>query len=164
MKLDVLMALLALDSYNRGYAQQVKDLPDIGNIGPARILRISDTDAGSADFESGFYALAYNWNGETIISYRGTNFFDFANPTPESVQEFTKDLWGGWNFFFGFERPSQADLARAFYEDVTGNTFRGEDGFVTPPDFGDNRITLTGHSLRDGLVAHNDNVAMEKTA
>jgi hypothetical protein len=77
---DLMLAILALDAYNRG------DNPGMnfnGNsdtrgtlIGGATILSDDDTDpAQAASFQAAsFYAIAYTWNGQTIISYRGTRF------------------------------------------------------------------------------------------
>lgn len=122
MDREVFLSLLALDSYNRGYGQNLiladgdaaSGVSEIGRkIGGATVSAQSDVDPDTAGVNEGFYAIAYDWRGETIISYRGTNFFDFENPTEEGVREFQRDLWGGWNFFLGFDRPNQADLARA---------------------------------------------------
>ena len=43
------------------------------NIGSAQIVEQSDTSEDSAARQSNFYAIAYDWDGETIISYRGTD-------------------------------------------------------------------------------------------
>ncbi len=84
MNRDVFLSLLALDAYNRGYGQNV--LLNTGDstsgqneadrmIGHARILRDANDPEGIAQ-AAGFYAIAYDWNGETVISFRGTNFVD----------------------------------------------------------------------------------------
>jgi hypothetical protein len=69
MDQDVFPALLALDSYNRGYHPGIDGLAG-NSIGEATIVR-TDDDPDAQDI--GFYAIAYSWNGETIISYRGTD-------------------------------------------------------------------------------------------
>lgn len=74
---QVLRAILALDSYNRGYGQGILGLSDDEGIllGTAEIV-LSD---GFQDAQNvGFYAIAYEWNGETIISYRGTGSSPFS--------------------------------------------------------------------------------------
>lgn len=80
MNRDVLLSLLALDSYNRGYGQNLltnkgdstQGQDEIGRkIGHASI--IADDISGFAQ-AAGFYAIAYQLGSETIISYRGTNF------------------------------------------------------------------------------------------
>ncbi len=72
-KRDVFLSLLALVSYNRGYGQNVGGLAAAGGIGNATIQLQSNTTDGSDEVEAGFYAIAYEWNGETTISYHGTN-------------------------------------------------------------------------------------------
>lgn len=80
MNREVFLSLLALDSYNRGYGQNVvlnsgdstAGQDEAGRkIGNATVI---DVPLPSGSIAAGFYAIAYNWNGETIISYRGTNF------------------------------------------------------------------------------------------
>ena len=64
---DLMYAILAMDSYNRGDGAS---LEYVGlNIAQARVENIEVDD--SAWQSAGFYAVAYQWNGETIISYRG---------------------------------------------------------------------------------------------
>lgn len=72
MDSDVFLSLLALDSYNRGYGANVGGLTETGGIGSANIrpFVLGEQEGWQA---VNFYAIAYNWNGETIISYRGTN-------------------------------------------------------------------------------------------
>jgi hypothetical protein len=83
---DLFLAILALDSYNRGYGRRIKagsDAPtnttgDIGiQLGNATIGADSavllDDNRNRTDIPSDFYAIAYDYNGETIISYRGTD-------------------------------------------------------------------------------------------
>ncbi len=80
MNRDVFLSLLALDSYNRGYGPNVllntSDSTSGQNevdrlIGSATITAHNISPAAQA---AGFYAIAYNWNSETIISLSGTNF------------------------------------------------------------------------------------------
>ncbi len=82
-------AILSLDAYNRGYDAGINinensignatintDSFDLGllNEGTQNEIRV--------DENASFYAVAYSYNGETIISYRGT---DDAS-----------DIWNGW--------------------------------------------------------------------
>lgn len=69
MNRDVFLTILAMDSYNRGYGQNLNGLPDLGSIGAATII---DKPLPSGALAAGFYVIAYKWQGETIISYRGT--------------------------------------------------------------------------------------------
>ena len=82
MNRDVFLSLLALDAYNRGYGQNVivqdGDNPDgqietNRRIGNAMIQGQSNVTTDSDERNAGFYAIAYAWNGETVISFRGTN-------------------------------------------------------------------------------------------
>ena len=158
MNRDVFLSLLALDAYNRGPSPLVNSLPVSGSIGTATIL----TDAlavmdQNTVLSAGFYAIAYDWNNETVISYRGTNFP--SGITPDALKAFFDDFWGGWNFFLGFARPNQADLAKDFYGRVTTFKFSGEPGFVDPFDFpigapSPNDVVLTGHSLGGALAGY----------
>lgn len=72
MDSDVFLSLLALDSYNRGYGANIGGLAEDGMIGNASIREFQprEQDGWQA---AGFYAIAYDWNGQTIISYRGTD-------------------------------------------------------------------------------------------
>lgn len=77
---SVMRAILAMDSYNRGFRPGL-DFREVSTVtgamtdlGNARITHL-DTNVFSeaALRQSGFSATAYSWNGETIISYRGTD-------------------------------------------------------------------------------------------
>ncbi len=71
---DLFLSILALDSYNRGYNSGVFGLSDaVGSeLGTAKLVKTPVTNPAR---DIGFYATAYTWNGETIISYRGTANF-----------------------------------------------------------------------------------------
>ena len=74
MNEDLFRAILAMDAYNRGYNSGIANLSDAlgAQIGNATIaLRTLSTDMDSV--KASFYAIAYNWNGGTVISYRGTD-------------------------------------------------------------------------------------------
>jgi hypothetical protein len=82
MNRDLFLAILALDSYNRGYGRRIKlgeggpsdPTNDVGQLlGNATIIQQSDTLPSRPGTSADFYAIAYDHNGETIISYRGTD-------------------------------------------------------------------------------------------
>jgi hypothetical protein len=84
MQLDrnVFLSLLALDAYNRGQGAGVGKLdsiPNVSKIGNATILNDSDRLFGEDAITAGFYAIAYDWNGETVISYRSTASRTYPN-------------------------------------------------------------------------------------
>ena len=98
MNYTLFNAILAMDSYNRGYAAGI-ELPGSDNeevkIGAATIKdNSSDLLGGGADSAIGFYALAYNYNGSKIISYRGTDY-------PDNDTLIPKDITHGWTLDAG---------------------------------------------------------------
>ncbi len=85
MKRDLFLAILALDSYNRGYGVSVGGLLPSGNLGNAVIvndsLALGGTPDDREDEAAGFYAIAYELPpgyiedlSGTVISYRSMNF------------------------------------------------------------------------------------------
>lgn len=100
MNREVFLSLLALDAYNRGYGQAVVTTDGDTNsgvdeldrrIGTARVSAQSDVDPDTDGVNAGFYAIAYEWNNETVISYRGTNFPDLSNVTEQAFDAFYAD-------------------------------------------------------------------------
>lgn len=107
---DLFLAILALDAYNRGYNPGMtfnggSDSPGT-EIGDARILD------SSADTSTSFYAIAYTWNNETVISYRGTTF--------ENNAANLGDVLNGWTLSLGFSQALQAQQALSFYTQPAG--------------------------------------------
>ena len=116
---EVFLSILAMDSYQRGYAPGIKGLetPTFGSdglatttvkIGNARITRDADDNAGLAR-AAGFYALSYTWGADTVISYRGTDF-DFG----AGGEQFKPDFFKGWSSFTGWGTNAQYPLAEAW--------------------------------------------------
>ena len=77
---ELMYAILSMDSYNRGYNTGINLTGS--QVGTATIRTDStrefrdptaDPQAPTPDEVAGFYAAAYEWNSETIISYRGTD-------------------------------------------------------------------------------------------
>jgi hypothetical protein len=124
MNNDVFLAILAMDSYNRGPGANINGLTGEPAIGTARFVTDSVAKLGPGSQNSGFYATAYTWNGETVISYRGTNFSQFG--------QFLGDLISGWSTFDGLFPPTQATLAQQFYTSVTGAGLRGSAPYQAP--------------------------------
>lgn len=128
----LMQAILAMDSYNRGYNEGLTGLGGVGSqVGLATITQQSDILNGSDGVEAGFYAVAYSYYGDTVISYRGTDD--------------TSDILNGWTAAGGYSEASQVGLAIEFYEAVTGKVIGSEDAAA------ENTI-LTGHSLGGGLA------------
>lgn len=145
---DLMLAILAMDSYNRGYSAGLEDPNATGGglgvstasqdyfIGTAKI---TDSKGDAEALAAGFYAVAYDWtdsqgNDQTVISYRGTD-------SPLDDGDEGGDLLDGWISGAGLP-AGQSELAFEFYEAVTGvDAFEGQA----------QGVTLTGHSLGGGL-------------
>lgn len=127
----VFKAIIAMDSYNRGYNPGI--VLTGTQLGDATLTLNSTSIPNSQD--DGFFAQAYDWNGETIISYRGTddidNLLDFV---------LSDDVRYGWTLGGGYCSAPQGELAIKFYNYVKASTT--------------NNIELTGHSLGGGLAGY----------
>jgi hypothetical protein len=124
---DLFMAILAMDSYNRGYDPGISISGT--SIGNATLRLQSDVQANSAERAAGFFAQSYTWNGQTVISYRGTDDITGIGPG-------ASDRWRGWITGAGHLVPGgQAQLAIDFYNNAASGN-----------------VILTGHSLGGGLA------------
>jgi hypothetical protein len=86
---DLLISILAMDSYNRGDNPGIAGLGGAGSqIGNATLLNRA-LPAGSV--AAGFSASAYSTQFGTVISYRGTD-----NPTFLANQNGPSDIVNGW--------------------------------------------------------------------
>ncbi|SCC81402.1 hypothetical protein [Saliniramus fredricksonii] len=141
---DVFKALLALDAYNRGYGRGIELLPGANGIGFAEYLDVTkdngDDNVTNPEFglhadsiAASFYARAYTYNGETIISYRGTDQYFWNDQS-------WGDIINGWTLGAGVTASSQGELALQFYNAV--KQAAGEN----------TTISVTGHSLGGGLA------------
>lgn len=76
LKSDLMYAILAMDSYNRGYGSGIEGLDDSQSLGMFTVRAEASTELGATEvFNAGFYAIAYrNTANEVVISYRGTDF------------------------------------------------------------------------------------------
>lgn len=134
---DLFLAILALDSYHRGYDPGIIVTGD--RLGNAQIGVSSNILGEQRTKSASFYAQAYTWNGKTIISYRGTD-----NTSPLSS---ASDIWNGWTLGAGFSNASQGGLAREFYEHAQ---VMNKSVF----DPAGSNVILTGHSLGAGLAGY----------
>jgi hypothetical protein len=174
MNRDLFLAILSMDSYNRGYGQGLNNLAtptfdangnaiSVVRIGTATIVRDSSSLKNGnqrLDIPAGFYALAYTVSGvsgiadgTTVIAFRGTDGFS------GSVANGGSDAWNGFGVAFGFATGLQAELAVRFYQSVANNDYN--------PSTRSSNIAVTGHSLGGGLaglVAANDNVVCNRIA
>ena len=150
MNRDLFLAILSMDSYNRGYGAGINIPLGATHIGRAEILPDSEQRPEITGGEAAsFYAIAYDMtgasgfaDGERVIAYRGTDAI------------LGGDLLYGWTLGGGLATASQGQLAIDFY-----NAVRGGDLF----DAHESTITTTGHSLGGGLAA-NDNDSGERAA
>lgn len=92
---ELFKAILAMDSYNRGYDASIQLTgSQVGNASiktDSQILGTTVVDGQTVDRHEtiGFYALAYDYDGETVISYRGTDY-------PEDDTFPARDIEHGW--------------------------------------------------------------------
>lgn len=129
---NLMYSILAMDVYHQGGASLDHKETQIGT---AILSQESDTSADSEAVAAGFYAASYDWNGITVISYRGTNQLS--------------DIWNGWVTGAGVWDTDQVRLAAEFYQAVFAPTI---------PEIYDltaltqNSVVFTGHSLGGGLA------------
>jgi hypothetical protein len=146
VKADLIYALLAMDSYSRGYGAGIRNFLDVGSLASWSILTTSEAEYGQTAFNAGFYAIAYRnaTTGETVISYRGTDKnFSFL-PDGEG-----SDLVNGYGIAVGVTDAPQGVLAERFFHDVSASA----QGIVT----------LTGHSLGGGLAGYVSSITNTKS-
>jgi pimeloyl-ACP methyl ester carboxylesterase len=131
----LLNAILAMDAYNRGYGASIE--LEGNKVGSATItlnssaLGVTNPDAQESEWifrdqHIDFYAIAYEYDGETVISYRGTD-------------SYTTDILYGYGVGAGDPYTSQSRLAVEFYQAVDALA-------------GGNNLTLTGHSMGGGFA------------
>jgi hypothetical protein len=71
---QLLLAVLALDSYNRGYNRQL-NVSGV-TIGGATLKSMSNSIPHSAEVAAGFFASSYTLSdGSTVISYRALRHY-----------------------------------------------------------------------------------------
>ena len=167
---NVLLALLAFDAYSRGVNPQLqyagnKDLAQ--TIGSATWINVSDkllSGATDAGFSASQYTLT---SGETVISYRGTDFVTDTLPLLETL----KDVGAGWLSSAGVVGAEggpvklQPYYAQKFYELVTGQSLfpsttiggSGDGGPSAPP------VIITGHSLGGSLAGYVGSLSKDQT-
>jgi Ca2+-binding RTX toxin-like protein len=146
----LMKAILSMDAYNRGYDAGIKFGNLSGNnsidtasvtIGNATVITSSGIliEAGNRlDDDIGFYAIAYTYNGEKVISYRGTD--DFNGPLDLLT---SKDVHHGWTMGGGNTASEQARMAVEFYQIIAG-----------AGNWRTANVSLTGHSLGGGLAGY----------
>ena len=158
MNRNLFLAILSLDSYNRGYQVNVGGLSEGEALGNAIVKTRQSSGIDDTEYTNwqtaGFYASAYQLPAGyidgltgTVISYRGTNFNFNWNPSTFLDSPIIKDVISGWSVGAGLA-GQQAVLALDFYNAVA-------------PDGVDPRyanITTTGHSLGGGLAGLAANV------
>ncbi len=130
----LMQAILAMDAYNQGYNKGI----DHGET-QIGLATFSDDKGDTEAQTAGFYAVAYNYDGQTVISYRGTdNLSLFPDPLSGGG-----DIWTGWGVGLGSYLGQQALLAAEFYQTVTGTE-------NSSPLEG--TALLVGHSMGGGLA------------
>lgn len=119
---ELLLSLLSMDAYNRGYNQGINELEEDASIGGLRTLTRAELNISNAQFQewqdAGFYAIAYEVTdgsnldgfstGDVIISYRGTD-----QPLTE-LPGVDREIAGRNNF-----NQDQVHLGSRFLLDVT---------------------------------------------
>ncbi len=133
---QLFQAILSIDSYNRGYNPGLQLTGTrIGSAVIGRDSSILTEGDQRLDIDAGFYAISYDWDGTTVISYRGTS--------PESDGTIFVDVLNGYFVGAGQSTNDQAWLAAQFYQHITGT----EAGDPTAAN-----AILTGHSMGGGLA------------
>lgn len=157
---ELYLAILSMDSYNRGYGSGIGDgvnvdatgrdldgLGESGQIGSATVLNPLSVGVSETQYDAwqtaGFYAVAYDTPWGTVISYRGTD-----NPgLSEDPLQGGSDIINGWIAGAG-EATSQTQLAIEFYKSAFGLGDADDAIYAAGLQGG----IVTGHSLGGGLA------------
>jgi len=103
MNFELFNAILSMDSYNRGYEANIKFSEPLDSvdrkIGLATTILQSDVELGEEGVNIGFYALAYDYNGQKIISYRGTKIFPVVGNNYQNIPPYRVNTRGGVAIF-----------------------------------------------------------------
>jgi hypothetical protein len=169
MNRDLFLAILSMDSYNRGYGRGLNFGPNTDQanrneagqrIGNAIIIDVPLPEGSQA---AGFYALAYRVSGvtgiadgSTVIAYRGSD--NIGEPS-EIFERFITgnpgddDVNSGYGVALGSPVGPQALLALRFFQSV-----------ATPQN--QLNVITTGHSMGAGFagMAANDNTQSPNTS
>ncbi|WP_284166135.1 hypothetical protein [Frigidibacter sp. SD6-1] len=140
---DLLLAILSMDAYNRGYGAGIgdgvnvdakgNDIDGLGQIGSTvGSARVINDDVSEAAQAAGFYAVAYDTPYGTVISYRGTDSTPLSDTNTDRIH--------GWGIGVGNFMREQARLASEFPDAVQDDTKPGS-------------VIFTGHSLGGGIAA-----------
>ena len=130
---QLLYAILAMDSYNRGTNAGLRGLGRLNSEIGTATLRAEKDDAAArlVDFYAAQYDASTSAGSKQIISYRGTDNLGW-------------DALTGWTSGLGISMAPQAVLAEQFYTAITGKN---------PFELAANTV-LTGHSLGGGLAGY----------
>lgn len=141
MDRDLFLSVLSLDSYHRGYGPGLYfDRLGVSgsNIG---LAQLDDAKGDLAAQSIGFFAQSYLWNGEKVISFRGTD--SDLSLLSGSWWSSTDDQWNGWGIGAGSPDGPQAEMAIEFYKTVSG---------VSGAALENSGVVLTGQSLGGRLA------------
>lgn len=133
---DLMLAVLAMDAYNRGYNAGVNVVGD--QVGMAQLGRATNAQTEPEAVAASFFAQAYTWNGRTIISYRGTDVIPYMTG-PFFQASSWQDIAAWATFLNAPYSMAQHELAATFYQSVLAEA-------------GGNPIETTGHSLGGALA------------
>ncbi len=132
-KADLIYAILAMDSYNRGYGSGIKDLTESGKIGS---FTVGENANQAGWFTAGFYAIAYKNGDDTVIAYRGTDNKGIMDSEQlgQSDPLFGYGLALGWTGFQSYSKgplnqariTTQSRLAADFYRAATNVASDGD--------------------------------------
>jgi len=123
-KTDLIYAILAMDSYNRGYGSSVKDLAPLGTIGGWSILTTAEVEYDQDARDAGFYAIAYKNGDDIVISFRGTDRNGIIPAVHPNLGG--SDAVNGYGIALGLTDAPQGLLALQFFEDITSREFQGQ--------------------------------------
>ncbi|MBX9664409.1 putative Ig domain-containing protein, partial [Novosphingobium sp.] len=132
---DLFRAILAMDVYNRDYNAGVVvsgTAIGIANLGSNSSI-LKDSGGARLDQPANFFAQAYIWNGNTTISYRGT---DQTSPSLKSGSVGDIPAWSIW--FADKYNGAETRLAADFFQEIAATGATG--------------IETTGHSLGGALA------------